>query len=162
MKHWKKKPWVDSDVRNWDYIADHIAPDATASDAGKVLTVGETGKPEWGEGGGSGGGLILYGPYVASCEAEDSISPSDVVTLSVSAINDPNTGDAYERDETVYYYRTFVQSILITSSGVALVGYDNPAYESALKVINVTDSTLNEAFAEVFFYADHPLIKIEE
>lgn len=52
MKHWKKKPWVDSEVRNWDYIADHLAPDATSADAGKVLTVDENGKPEWGEGSG--------------------------------------------------------------------------------------------------------------
>lgn len=59
MRHWKKKPWVDSEVRNWDYIADHLAPDATSADAGKVLTVGETGKPEWGEGGGSGGGFLV-------------------------------------------------------------------------------------------------------
>lgn len=65
MKHWKKKPWVDSEVRNWDYIADHLAPDASSADAGKVLTVGETGKPEWGEGGGSGGNtaLIVTGSY---------------------------------------------------------------------------------------------------
>lgn len=51
MRHWKKKPWVDSEVRNWDYIADHIAPEATSSDAGKALIVGQDGKPEWGEGG---------------------------------------------------------------------------------------------------------------
>lgn len=44
MKHWKKKPWVDSEVRNWDYIADHILPEVTSDLAGYILKVDENGK----------------------------------------------------------------------------------------------------------------------
>lgn len=49
MRHWKKKPWVDSEVRNWDYVADHLLPEASAEESGKALVVGEDGTWELGD-----------------------------------------------------------------------------------------------------------------
>lgn len=86
MKHWKKKPWVDSEVRNWDYIADHLAPDATSADAGKVLTVGESGKPEWGEGGGSGGAIRGFFAYYGA--ADVTIQPNTIESFTLDALVD--------------------------------------------------------------------------
>lgn len=57
MRHWKKKPWVDSEVRNWDYVADHLLPEASSEESGKTLIVGEDG--EWVLGDVSGGGIDL-------------------------------------------------------------------------------------------------------
>ena len=63
---WNKKPWVDSKIRNFDYIADHLAPEVSSADAGKVMTVDDDGKWIAGTSGGSGGGEVqLYGPYEA-------------------------------------------------------------------------------------------------
>lgn len=155
MRHWKKKPWVDSEVRNWDYIADHLAPDASSADAGKVLTVGETGKPEWGAGGGSGG--VLYGPYTAFVEANPEVMPlpsmDKTELFTYTEYYDANGNKVIFPEENLPVCSGF--TIEIYSSGVALCALT--MQKPLVYVINVTDSAISELFGAVTFYTDRPL-----
>lgn len=146
MKHWKKKPWVDSEVRNWDYIADHLAPDATSADAGKVLTVGETGKPEWGEGGGSGGsggGVVMVFEYdeinertISNFPIDDFIDAVDnhvPIYITLDNLNFyllPVAGyDYVEEESTLYASGTynFMYSVSDTQIGIEIVNINYSA-----------------------------------
>ena len=79
---WNQKPYVDSQIRNFDYIAEHLTPDAEAADSGKVLTVGSDGKPEWANASGGASGLL-----VTATVGEDATTLDKTWNQIVDAIN---------------------------------------------------------------------------
>ena len=143
---WNQKPYVDSQIRNFDYIAAHLTPDAEAADSGKVLTVGSDGKPEWAEGGGGGGATnIMMLTMSAKPGAEDTL----ILNKTYAEINAVwSNGGLVVLNDTANNVMYFVVSCLArgaTEYAVSFTGVDAFAYVTSLDFSCASESDYPEA-----------------
>ena len=149
--------------------SDYRLPTVNANDNGKVLKVVDG---EWkkAEGGGSGGGLTLYGPYTAGVSSASSVSAGAVEYLPLDKITDSEDNRVYlpADGSGVYFFITQMGSLLqglvtLYASAPMYFDADNTWADASMTVENISESAVDitkQDSPSVAFYSTAELSRV--